>query len=437
LRFRRSSLPATAQALVSGTVDVLEYVRETIDLVDESDVLVRAIVPEPIRRQRLEAEAEALRRRYPTPSDRPPLFGVPVAVKDLFRVDGFATRAGSFLPADVLAGPESSFVTRLKESGALMLGKTETDEFAYSEPPVTRNPRNLKHTPGGSSGGSAAVVALGLTPLAIGTQTLRSIVGPACFCGVVGYKPSWGSIPIDGVVMMAPSIDTVGFLTQDVESVVVAAKELADIDATPQARRPVLGMIDGLMRSSLEADAEVAYRSQMAGLESAGFEVRHVQLFDDEWLKAVTARSMTVLHYEMAEVHKDWFAEHGQLYRERTRQAVTGGQKISRDDYLPARAFIDEYRRRMTDLMDDNNIDLWALPGTRGSAPEGYQSTGSVDMTGTWSYGGLASIAIPAGTAPNGLPLGLQFIPRYGHDADLLGWARLLAVPLGQIAARG
>lgn len=437
MRFRQSSLPTTVQGLISGTVDVMDYVRETVDLVDESDVLVRAIVPEPGRRQRLEREAKALRDLYPQPSNRPPLFGVPVGVKDLFRVDGFSTRAGSFLPADVLAGPESSLVTRLKDNGALILGKTETDEFAYSEPPVTRNPRNLKHTPGGSSGGSAAAVAVGLTPLAIGTQTLRSIIGPACFCGVVGYKPSWGSIPIDGVVMMSPSIDTVGFLTQDVESVVVAAKLLAGIDATAQNRRPVLGMIEGIMRSSLEAEAEAAYTSQMARLEAAGFEVRRVQLFEDEWLRGVTARSMTVLHYEMAEVHKDWFADHGQLYRERTRQAVTGGQRISRDDYLPAKAFIEEYRLRMTALMDDSNIDLWALPGTRGSAPEGYHSTGSVDMTGTWSYGGLASLAIPAGKAPNGLPLGLQFIPRYGQDTELLGWARLLAGPLEQVAARG
>jgi Asp-tRNA(Asn)/Glu-tRNA(Gln) amidotransferase A subunit family amidase len=117
LRFRSSSLPSTAQELISGAVDLLDYVRQTIDLVDESDVLVRAIIPEPARRRRLEAEAEALRDRYPQPSNRPSLFGVPVGVKDLFRVDGFATRAGSFLPAEVLAGPESSFVTRLKDNG--------------------------------------------------------------------------------------------------------------------------------------------------------------------------------------------------------------------------------------------------------------------------------------------------------------------------------
>lgn len=428
MKFRRASLPETATALRNGALS--SYITETLDLADAADALVHALVPEPDRRARLMGDAHAVEQRFPAPASRPPLFGIPVGIKDLFRVGGFPTRAGSFLPPETFAGPESSFVTRIRSAGGLILGKTETDEFAYSEPPVTRNPRNLKHTPGGSSGGSAAAVALGLTPLAIGTQTLRSIIGPASFCGVVGYKPTWGTIPTDGLVLMSPSIDTVGFLAQDVASIVMAARELADVTATVPTRKPVLGMIEGIMRGSLEEHAEIAYRAQIATLEAAGFPVRRVQLFEDDWLRGVTGRSMTVLHYEMAQVHKPWFADNAHLYRQRTHQAIIGGSGIAEADYLAAKAFIPEYGARVAELMDAAGIDLWALPGTKGAAPEGYHSTGSTDLTGTWSYGGLASLVVPAGQAPNGLPLGLQFIPRYGQDAELLGWAAMLEAVL-------
>lgn len=427
MEFRRASLVEMSLALRSGGLDPAVNLTETLRLTEESDALVRALLPEVGRRERLAAEMQALLARFPDPASRPPLFGVPVGVKDLLRVDGLPTRAGSFLPPELFAGPEAAIATRLTALGALVLGKTETDEFAYSEPPVTRNPRNLRHTPGGSSGGSAAAVALGLTPLALGTQTLRSIVGPASFCGVVGYKPSWGSIATDGLIFMSPSIDTIGLLTQDVESAIFAAEHVAGIVAAKPARRPVLGMIEGIMRHSLEEHAELAYREQVARLEQAGFEVRRVQLFEDEWLRGVTARSMTVLHYEMAQVHRPWFERYGTLYRRRTHAAVTGGQGISTEHYAAAHAFIADYRERMAELMEQAGIDLWALPGTRGAAPEGYDVTGSVDMTGTWSYGGLASLCLPAGLAPNGLPLGLQLIPAYGRDAELLGWARMVA----------
>jgi Asp-tRNA(Asn)/Glu-tRNA(Gln) amidotransferase A subunit family amidase len=422
MEFRRASLGQDAAALRNSSVRVMDCITDTMRRVDTCEPLVHALVPEPNRHGRLAREAAALEARYPDPQTRPTLFGIPVGIKDLLRVDGFPTRAGSFLPHALFDGAEASIVGRVRELGGLILGKTETDEFAYSEPSVTRNPRNLKHTPGGSSGGSAAAVALGLTPLALGTQTLRSIVGPASFCGVVGYKPSWGTIPADGLIEMSPSIDTIGLLTQDVESAVLAAELLTGIAPRAPSRRPVLGIIEGIMRSSLEEVAEAAYVEQIARLEAAGIEVRRVQLLEDEWLRGVTMRSMKVLHYEMAEVHRDWFATHAHLYRSRTAQAIRGGQGVDRADYEAAKAFIPEYRDRIADLMDRHGIDLWALPGTKGPAPEGYHVTGSVDLTGTWSYGGLASFVLPAGKAPNGLPLGLQFIPRFGGDAELLGW---------------
>jgi Asp-tRNAAsn/Glu-tRNAGln amidotransferase A subunit and related amidases len=187
----------------------LERARGRVETVDPQ---IRALLDEPDRWQRLEAATRALEARYPESHDRPALFGVPVGIKDIFHVDGFPTRAGSQLPPDVLAGPEAETVRRLREAGAMLLGKTVTTEFAYFAPGPTRNPHDTGHTPGGSSSGSAAAVAAGLVPLALGSQTIGSVNRPAAFCGVVGVKPSFGRISTAGVVPVAPSVDTVGLL---------------------------------------------------------------------------------------------------------------------------------------------------------------------------------------------------------------------------------
>jgi Asp-tRNA(Asn)/Glu-tRNA(Gln) amidotransferase A subunit family amidase len=144
---------------------------------------VHAFVPEVGRFERLRREAQALLVRYPDPTERPPLFGLLLGVKDIFHVDGLPTQAGSQLPLDVLAGEESAVVTAMRQAGALVLGKTVTAEFAYFAPGPTRNPHNLAHTPGGSSSGSAAAVAANLCPVALGTQTIGSVNRPAAFCG--------------------------------------------------------------------------------------------------------------------------------------------------------------------------------------------------------------------------------------------------------------
>lgn len=423
MEFNRASLPETAAALKSGELDLVAYITEIIRRVEATDAEVRALLPEPGRRERLIADAKALLAKYPDPTTRPPLFGVPVGVKDLLRADGFPTRAGSYLPPEALAGAEASLVTRIKEAGAVILGKTETDEFAHSEPPVTRNPRNPKHSPGGSSGGSAAAIAVGLCPIAIGTQTCMSIIGPASFCGVVGYKPSWGTIPADGLVLMSESIDTIGFLAQDVASVTLAAAVLTDIgEVVPAANKAILGVPLSLMRSKLHDYAEDVYRKQLRILTEAGFEVKPVEFMDFDYVQEAFRHTSLVLSYEMARVHKDWFPKYAHLYRKRTADGIRFGQTVTGEQYKAGQAFAKDFRARIADLMDTEGVDLWTLPGSNGAAPEGYQTTGWIDQTGIWGLAGLGSVVVPAGFAPNGLPLGLQFLPRFGDDAKLLAW---------------
>ena len=425
--FYRASLPEIAAGLKSGAIDLIGYITEVIRRIESTDNQLRALLPEPNRRERLLADAQALLARYPDPASRPPLFGIPVGVKDLLHVDGFETRAGSYLPPSDLAGAEGTLVKRIRAMGGLVLGKTETDEFAHSEPPVTRNPRNVKHSPGGSSAGSAAAAAVGISPIHIGTQTFRSIIGPASFCGVFGYKPSWNTIPSDGVIYMADTVDTLGFLAQDLPSIIMAAQLLAEVTPTPDIARPVLGFPVDVKNAALDGDAAIALDQQLAALEAAGFEVKRVPTFSGAYLAEVGRQIGVLLPYEMARFHAPFFEANQHLYRQRTLDTLLLGRTISDDQYAESRAFQAEHRRKIEQLMDAAGIDLWVLPGSNGAAPENYHVTGWVEMTGSWSLAGLGSVCLPAGFADNGLPLGLQFIPRYGRDADLLAWMGFLA----------
>src|SRR5690606_22954408 len=175
-------------APLTAVTDVIASVEQALDRLEAVDSQIEAFLLEPNRRERLLREAEALEQRYPDPTNRPPLYGVLVGVKDIYHVDGFPTRAGSSLPVELFTGPEASCVSMLRQQGALVLGKTVTTEFAYFEPGPTRNPHNPAHTPGGSSSGSAAAVAAGLCPLALGRQTIGSIIRPSSFLGFVGYS---------------------------------------------------------------------------------------------------------------------------------------------------------------------------------------------------------------------------------------------------------
>lgn len=437
MEFHRASLPETAAALRSGELDLVVYITEVIRRIEATDNQLRALLPEPNRRQRLLADAEALLARYPDPSSRPPLFGIPVGVKDLLHVDGFETRAGSYLPPEALTGSEGTLVKRIRALGGIVLGKTETDEFAHSEPPVTRNPRNLKHSPGGSSAGSAAAAAAGISPIHIGTQTFRSIIGPASFCGVMGYKPSWNTIPSDGVVYMADTVDTLGFLAQDLPSIAMAAALLAGVKPADGLGKPVLGFPVDVNNAALDPDAAIALDAQLAALAAAGFTVKRVPTFSGAYLAEAGRQIGVLLPYEMARYHAPFFDANRHLYRERTLQSLVVGQTISEAQCGDARAFQAEHRRKIEALMDEAGIDLWVLPGSNGAAPENYHVTGWTEMTGSWSLAGLGSLCFPAGFAHNGLPLGLQFIPRYGQDAQLLGWGKsiepVFADVLGQL----
>jgi Asp-tRNA(Asn)/Glu-tRNA(Gln) amidotransferase A subunit family amidase len=386
----------------------------------DPDVL--AFVPEEGRFERLRRDWEALERRWPDPARRPPFFGVPVGVKDIFHVDGFLTRAGSRLPPEELKGPEAASVTLLKEAGALILGKTVSTEFAFFAPGPTRNPWNPEHTPGGSSSGSAAAVGAGICPLALGTQTIGSIMRPAAFCGTAGFKPSYERISREGVIPLAPSLDHIGFFTPDATGAMRAASVLCrDWLVVKPARKPRLGVPEGPFLERASGEGLVHFRQVCHRLAGAGFEIVHVPALPD--FGEIVERHFRITAAEIARVHRDWFARFGDLYAEKTAELIRRGQSVTDDELERDLDGREELRDVLTTHMDEHRIDLWLSPPALGAAPRGLDSTGDPVMNIPWSHAGMPAVCLPAGRNPNGLPLGLQVSARWWCDESLLDWA--------------
>lgn len=368
-------------------------------------------------------DADLLSDKFPTHEKRPPFFGVPIAIKDLIHVDGFPTRAGSELPSSVLTAREGSLTSKLRSLGALFAGKTVTEEFAYHSVTPTRNPHNLAHTPGGSSAGSAASVAAGICPLAVGTQTLRSVIGPASFCGVVGFKPSYQRVALDGVIRLSPSFDTIGFFTQDLDSMQLASSHLLpDWRPFSSDKKPVLGVPNGVYMSFMSDEVRLAFEHQLQSLNKAGYTIRHVDMpWDDAFLAGDAMIRM--VQGEMAQVHEAWFKQYEHLYGPSVKAAIQTGQAVPLEELEQYRAGQLKLRADLEQTKRNYCIDVWISPSQGGVAPKGFERTGWSGMTAIWSYAGLPTISVPF-TKIDGLPLGLQCIGCFGEDEALLFWTK-------------
>lgn len=424
MEFYPASLSSTIQLLRSGQLNLLEYIEEICTRIDGIEPELHSLLPEEGRRSRLLQEAIALLEKYPHPEHRPALFGVPVGIKDLFYVDGMPTQAGSALPTELFTGPEANIVKALRSAGALILGKTTMDEFAYAEPSPTKNPHNLNHTPGGSSSGSAAAVAVGLASLAIGTQTSRSITAPASFCGVVGYKPSFDRLIMDGAVLISPSLDTVGLITQDIESMNIAAAALfQDWQPFQSINKPIIGIPDSKFMSFMFDEARSVFENQIQSLSDAGFTIRRVEMPWEDRIDDLYPMCIKLLCGEMAEIHQQWVQDYEALYRPATLAGIRHGSEVTAEELEQFRKEQLVLRDQLTIAMQEHRIDLWACPAQAGTAPEGYNQTGWGGMTIPWSFAGLPTISLPAAQII-GMPIGLQCIGAFGKDEKLLYQAK-------------
>ena len=398
----------------------VEYLEGLKRRFEQREPHVRAFVHEPpIDFQRMGSELKQLQASYPHPESRPPLYAIPVGIKDIFHVDGLPTRGGSRLPPEAIGGPEAAAVGKLKAAGAVIMGKTVTVEFANYAPGPTCNPHHPGHTPGGSSSGSAAAVAAGLCPLTLGTQTVGSVIRPAAYCGVVGFKPSYGRIPIEGVIPMAPSLDHVGFFTSDLDGGILAAEVLVeDWNPRPDRKPLICGIPHDAYLKRADEETLNRYQRTCKNLKRVGVGIRQTDALKN--LDEIVEKNDRLCDAEFAYVHAQWYGAYADLYSEGNKEAILRGKAVNSDALEDCRDHRETTRAQLVSIMKQENLTAFMAPAATGPAPEGLLSTGDWVMNLPWTHSGLPVVTLPAGLSETLLPLGIQFIGGWMMDERLL-----------------
>jgi Asp-tRNA(Asn)/Glu-tRNA(Gln) amidotransferase A subunit family amidase len=361
-----------------------------------------------------------------------PLAGVPFGVKDIVDVAGMPTANGADVPVTAPAAADATAVARLRDAGAIPLGKTVTTEYALFRPGPTRNPHDPTRTPGGSSSGSAAAVGAGTLPLAIGTQTAGSVVRPASFCGTVGGKPTLGAVPRDGVTPCSTTLDTVGLLGREVADVAlglgVMADDLAAFAPTSWHDRLRLGVCRTFEWDEVEPSARAEFDRAVEGL---AVHLDLVEVTVPEALRGLVTAQQAIMAIEAADALGPVRDRHGDLLSP-TLHAVLEEGAARRWSYEAALALAQEARARLPELFAD--VDVLLAPAVRGEAPA-LDTTGDPLLCRQWTLLGTPTIAVPGLTGEAGLPLGVQTVASPGGDGIALGAAAVLAPLLAQATA--
>ncbi len=387
-------------------------------------------------------QAEAADQRRLAGPPLGPLHGLPVGVKDIIDTADMPTENGTIIDAGRRPSEDATIVARLRAAGAIIMGKSVTTELANYWPGKTRNPHDAERTPGGSSSGSAAAVAAGMVPLAIGTQTFGSVIRPASFCGIVGFKPTHGLIPRTGVLKLSAPLDTIGVFANSVHDAALLVDALAGHDAgdpdTRVAAPPRLSDIAesdppvaprfAFVKTPAWDEAETATKDGFAELVEVLSERCSEVTLSDPFADWTTAHRI-LMQAEMARNLEAYYRRKEGLSEQIT-GALDSGMAVSATDYLAALACRDALSRELDRLL--GRYDAIITPAAAGEAPEGLGSTGNPIFNGLWTLCGVPAVTLPLLTGPNGLPVGVQLVGRRGEDGRLLRTARWLSEALRQ-----
>lgn len=350
------------------------------------------------------------------------LSGVVLGVKDVIDVVGMPTTYGSPIFATNIAAEDASAVSFLRAAGAIVLGKTVTAEFATYHPGPTVNPRKLGHTPGGSSSGSAAATADGQADIALGTQTAGSMIRPGSFCGTLAFKPTFGRYPLDGVLETAPSLDTLGLFSRNLQLLITADSELSGQHDMPERQKPlrvgVCKMTGWNMASTEMREALTDFVKLLSDADCALTEIVLPSAF------GLLEDAQALIHrYEasqsLGQIRHQYSADVSDAFR----AMIDAGEATSEADYRTAKIVQVECQKLMTEVFFD--IDLLLAPGALGAAPEGINATGDPIFQRIWTAVGAPCLGFPVTWRSDGLPLGLQVIGLPGTDRQLLSNAGL------------
>lgn len=455
------------ERLADGALDSATLVGQCLERIAEREEAVGAWAWLDAEHALEQARARDLQRRTGRPIGA--LHGLPVALKDIIDTDNVPTENGTPLDAGRVPSESAWIVRRLEAEGAVVLGKTVSTELAFLQPARTRNPVNGAHTPGGSSSGSAAAVADGMVPLAIGTQTGGSVIRPAAFCGTVGFKPTFGAVPRSGILSQSPSLDTVGVFAADVEGAALLAEvlfghdeadratvprpfpRLLDIARQPPPVEPTFAFVRTPWWERADADTRAAFAELVGVLGERCFESG----LPDRFVEAASVRE----RINLAEMSRHYHhygerdgsgagagggagdagcggAEAGEGERAGLsalmRETLARGRQISAHDYLAALDWPIVLNAGLDALFE--RCDAVLTPAAPGAAPEGLGSTGDAIFNGLWTLCGTPAITLPLFESSTGLPMGVQLVGRRGDDARLLRTARWLVEHLEKSA---
>ncbi len=434
-----------------GAADAARRIREglltSVELVESCLERIRALEEDVqawtfLDEKHALAQARAADEKKASGQPIGPLHGVPVGIKDIIDTADMPTENGTVLHKGRAPRNDAAVVAMLRAAGAVILGKTVTTECAYYHPGKTRNPHNPAHTPGGSSSGSAAAVAASMVPLALGSQTNGSVIRPAAFCGVYGFKPTHGLVPRTGILQLSRALDHVGGFARSIDDLALLMEQLAgwdegDPDTRPRARipfrqlaaeepplEPMFAFIKTPHWERVDKDAKEAFEELKAAL---GERIEEVDLAPSS--QAAWDCQKTIMETDMAvSFEREWQSGAKKL-SSKLRELIERGREVRAVDYQRALRAVP----RMVDGLDElfmQRYDAILTPAAAGTAPKGLGSTGDPSFCTLWTLLGMPAISLPLMQGENGLPLGVQLVGRKGFDARLMRTARWLVEKL-------
>ncbi|PKB71170.1 MAG: hypothetical protein BZY87_06780 [SAR202 cluster bacterium Io17-Chloro-G6] len=414
-----------------GPVDVVQSLLDRIDAVEPRlEAWVR------VDRETVLADAKQRQEELDSGAQLRPLHGVPIGIKDIYNIAGVPTTAGSKVYADYVPDDTAVTINLLQDAGAIMLGKTVTTEFACLDPSHTKNPWNPAHTPGGSSSGSAVSVAARMCPVAMGSQTVGSVLRPASYNGIVGLKPTYGRVSRRGVVPVSWSLDTVGWMGRTVEDVALLLQVMAGPDeqdpiasswpaddylsGLEAAGPPRIGLITSFFMEEADLETQQRTRTVLEKLASAGASV--VELTLPESFDTAFQDQLLIMGVEAAAFHKPMYEKQAQDYRPKLREMLRQGLETDATTYSRALERRLQFSADMKRLAEQ--ADVLLTPSTPTAPLADLTNTGDTRFQAPWTSCGLPAITLPVGLAESGLPLGVQLIASPLEEARLLAIAR-------------
>ncbi|PZC48515.1 MAG: aspartyl-tRNA(Asn)/glutamyl-tRNA(Gln) amidotransferase subunit A [Chloroflexi bacterium] len=361
------------------------------------------------------------------------LHGIPIGAKDIYYTKGVLTTAGAPQYSSFVPDWDATSIAKLKRSGAIIIGKTVTTQFAASDPSITYNPWNLLHTPGGSSSGSAVAVATRMCSAALGSQTGGSTLRPAIYNGVVGLKPTYGRISRHGVIPFSWSLDTVGIIARTTKDSAILLQSMAGHDPYDDSsslqpvdnylsrlektsKPPKIGVIREFFYENSSKEIQEKTDASLDSLKAAGAKVKEISLPKSYYIHE-SARSV-VMNVDAAAFHKNMYEKNPNDYGPHLRKIIEVGMLIPGEPYLQAQRVRTQFRKDATALLDD--VDILLTPATPTAAPKDRSTTGNPVFQASWTSAGLPSIGIPCGTDSEGMPIGIQLISSPFAESDLL-----------------